>query len=76
MPGCTVGFADGLTGIAHRVTTDVFAADHRAGCRYVALCGAQVRPARLTAPAPLSLPGLRAGHLMAWYPLHCGYPSH
>jgi hypothetical protein len=47
----TVEFADGPTGIAHRLTREAFAAGRRAGGRYVALCGAQVLPARLTAPA-------------------------
>jgi hypothetical protein len=47
----TVEFADGPTGIAHRLTREAFAAGRRAGGRYVALCGVQVFPARLTAPA-------------------------
>jgi hypothetical protein len=50
-PGCTVGFTDGLTSIVHRVTTEAFTAGRREGGRYVALCGARVRPVRLTAPA-------------------------
>ncbi|MBV8540513.1 MAG: hypothetical protein JO364_08560 [Pseudonocardiales bacterium] len=55
-PGCTIGFADGPTGIAHRVTADTFAAGRRAGGCYVALCGAEVLPARLTAPARYHCP--------------------
>ncbi|MGH3773109.1 MAG: hypothetical protein ACRDRW_17235 [Pseudonocardiaceae bacterium] len=31
-PGCTIGFADGPTGIAHRVTTDALAAPARYHC--------------------------------------------
>ncbi|MGH3867699.1 MAG: hypothetical protein ACRDQ4_16495 [Pseudonocardiaceae bacterium] len=55
-PGCTIGFADGPTGIAHRVTAEAFAAGRRAGGRYVALCGAQVLPTSLTAPARFHCP--------------------
>jgi hypothetical protein len=29
VPECTIGFADGPTGIAHLVTADTFAADRR-----------------------------------------------
>lgn len=54
--GCTVGFADGPTGIAHRVTAEAFAADRRAGGRYVALCGAQVLPESLSTPARYHCP--------------------
>lgn len=60
-PVCTIGFADGPTGIAHRVTIDAFAAGHRVGGRYVALCGAQVLPARLTAPAHYHCPACELG---------------
>ena len=55
-PGCTVGIADGSTGIAHRVTAEAFTAGHRAGGHYVALCGARVSPTRLTAPARYHCP--------------------
>jgi hypothetical protein len=60
-PGCTIGFADGPTGIAHRVTEEAFAAGRRAGGCYVALCGAQVLPARLTAPARFHCPACERG---------------
>lgn len=36
-PGCTVGFADGVTGIAHSVTEEAFTEGPRSGGRYVAL---------------------------------------
>ncbi|MGH3719428.1 MAG: hypothetical protein ACRDRI_11445 [Pseudonocardiaceae bacterium] len=55
-PGCTIGFADGPTGIAHRVTAEAFAAGRRAGGGCIALCGAQVRPASLTTPARYHCP--------------------
>ncbi|MGH3833749.1 MAG: hypothetical protein ACRDRS_25480 [Pseudonocardiaceae bacterium] len=55
-PGCTIGFADGPTGIAHRVTPDAFAAGRRAGGCYVALRGARVLPASLTTPARYHCP--------------------
>ncbi|MGH3719637.1 MAG: hypothetical protein ACRDRI_12535 [Pseudonocardiaceae bacterium] len=48
--GCTIGFADGPTGITHSVIADAFAVGHRTGGHYVALCGAQVRPTSLTTP--------------------------
>ncbi|MGH3855481.1 MAG: hypothetical protein ACRDR6_18735 [Pseudonocardiaceae bacterium] len=54
--GCTIGFADGPTGIAHRVTAEAFAAGRRAGGCYVALCGAQVLPESLTTPARYHCP--------------------
>jgi hypothetical protein len=55
-PRCTVMFADGPTGIAHRVTGEAFAAGHRAGGSYVALCGAPVLPVGFTAPARFHCP--------------------
>ena len=58
---CTVEFADGPTGIAHHVTAAAFAAGRRTGGRYVALCGAQVLPARLTAPARFHCPACERG---------------
>ncbi|MGH3426257.1 MAG: hypothetical protein ACRDQZ_01565 [Mycobacteriales bacterium] len=61
VPGCTIGFVDGPTGIAHCVTQDAFAAGRRTGGRYVALCGAQVLPARLTAPARYHCPACERG---------------
>ncbi|MBV9164024.1 MAG: hypothetical protein JO281_21320 [Pseudonocardiales bacterium] len=60
-PGCTIAFADGPTGIAHRVTDAAFAAGRHAGGRYVALCGAQVLPTSLTAPARYSCPACERG---------------
>jgi hypothetical protein len=60
-PGCTIAFADGPTGIAHRVTDAAFAAGRRAGDRYVALCGAQVLPVSLTAPARFHCPACERG---------------
>lgn len=54
--GCTVGFTDGVSGIAHRVTQEAFAAGPRAGGHYVALCGTRVRPIRLSAPARYHCP--------------------
>jgi hypothetical protein len=60
-PGCTIGFADGPTGIAHRVTEEAFAAGCCAGGCYVALCGAQVLPERLTAPARFHCPACERG---------------
>ncbi|MGH3825689.1 MAG: hypothetical protein ACRDQX_00735 [Pseudonocardiaceae bacterium] len=60
-PGCTIGFADGPTGIAHRVTEEAFAEGCRAGGGYVALCGARVRPASLTAPARYHCPACERG---------------
>jgi hypothetical protein len=60
--GCTVGFADESTGVAHRVTAaEAFAADHRAGEPYIALCGARVIPARLSAPARYHCPVCEQG---------------
>ena len=58
---CTIEFADGPTGIAHRVAAEAFAAGLRAGGRYVALCGAQVLPERLTAPARFHCPVCERG---------------
>ncbi|MGH3832600.1 MAG: hypothetical protein ACRDRS_19530 [Pseudonocardiaceae bacterium] len=60
-PGCTIGFADGTTGIAHSVTEQAFAEGRRAGGRYIALCGARVLPARLTAPARYHCPACERG---------------
>jgi hypothetical protein len=60
-PGCAIGFADGATGIAHRVTAEAFATGRRTGGRYVALCGAQVLPVRLTAPARYHCPACERG---------------
>ena len=60
-PTCTISFADGPTGVAHRVTGEAFAVGARAGGRYVALCGAQVFPARLTAPARYHCPACERG---------------
>lgn len=57
---CTVVFTDGPTGIAHHVTEEAFGAG-RAGGRYVALCGAQVFPASLTAPALFHCPVCERG---------------
>ncbi|MGH3854229.1 MAG: hypothetical protein ACRDR6_12200 [Pseudonocardiaceae bacterium] len=59
--GCTIGFADGATGIAHNVTEEAFAAGRRAGGRYVALCGARVLPASLSAPACFHCPACERG---------------
>jgi hypothetical protein len=61
VPVCTVEFADEPTGIAHRVTAAAFAAACRAGGRYVALCGAQVLPERLTTPARFYCPACERG---------------
>jgi hypothetical protein len=55
-PGCTTVLVDGLTGVAHCVSVKAFAAGHRAGDCYVALCGARVLPERLTAPARYHCP--------------------
>ena len=55
-PGCTISFVDGPTGVAHRVTGETFAAGRRAGGRYVALCGVQVLPVSLSAPARFHCP--------------------
>ncbi len=60
-PGCTIGFADGPTGMGHRVTADTFAAGRCEGGRYVALCGVQVTPARLTAPVRYHCPACERG---------------
>ena len=57
----TIEFADGPTGIAHRVTTDAFAEGRRAGGRYLAVCGAQVLPASLAAPARSHCPACERG---------------
>jgi len=67
-PGCTIGFADGPSGIAHRVTAEAFAAGRRAGGRYLALCGAQVLPASLTHPARYHCPACERGTRWTWYP--------
>lgn len=58
---CTIAFTDGPTGIEHRVTDDAFAVGRRAGGRYIALCGAQVVPASLTAPARSHCPTCERG---------------
>jgi len=55
-PGCTIGFADGPTGIGHRVTEQAFAEGTRTGDGYLALCGARVLPESLTAPARYHCP--------------------
>ena len=60
-PTCTVMFADGPTGIAHRVTEEAFVAGHRAGGPYVALCGARVFPVSFTAPARYHCPACERG---------------
>lgn len=54
--GCTVGCTDGSTGIAHRITAETFSAGHRAREPYIALCGVEVLPARLTVPARYHCP--------------------
>lgn len=58
---CTIGCSDGPTGIAHSVTEEAFAAGRRAGGRYVAVCGAQVCPASLTAPVRYHCPACERG---------------
>jgi hypothetical protein len=50
-PLLTIEMVDRRTEIAHRVTDEAFAAGRRDGGRYWAMCGAQVLPASLTAPA-------------------------
>jgi len=59
-PRCFVVLTDRLTGVAHRVTSETFAASH-AGDHYVALCGAPVLPTRLTAPARFHCPVCERG---------------
>lgn len=59
--GCTIGFADGPTGIGHCVTADAFAAGRRAGGCYVALCETTVLPASLSAPARYDCPACERG---------------
>ncbi|MEO7195342.1 MAG: hypothetical protein ABIZ05_11050 [Pseudonocardiaceae bacterium] len=50
VPGCTIGFADGPTGIAHCVTGEAFAAGRRTGDlahpdgTVTAACGIRFRP--------------------------------
>jgi hypothetical protein len=61
VPGCMIVFADGPTGIAHRVTTEAVAAGRRAGGRYVALCGVQVLPVSLSALARFHCPVCERG---------------
>ncbi|MBV8540392.1 MAG: hypothetical protein JO364_20080 [Pseudonocardiales bacterium] len=61
IPGCIIGFADGLTGISHSVTEEAFAVGRRERGRYVAVCGAQVLPARLTVPARYHCPACERG---------------
>jgi hypothetical protein len=56
VPMGTVMLTDGVTGIAHRVTREAFVTGCRAGGRYVALCGVQVLPWTLTAPARFHCP--------------------
>ena len=58
---CTIGVADGATGIAHSVTEEAFAAGRRAGGCYVAVCGARVLPASFTAPARYHCPTCERG---------------
>lgn len=60
-PGCTIGFADGLTGISHCVTEEAFAVDRRSGGCYVAVCGARVLPASLASPARFHCPACERG---------------
>jgi hypothetical protein len=50
-PLFTIEMVDRRTEIAHRVTDEAFAAGRRDEGRYWAMCGAQVFPASLTAPA-------------------------
>jgi len=50
-PLLTIELVDRRTEVAHRVTDEAFAAGRRDGGRYRAMCGAQVFPASLTAPA-------------------------
>jgi hypothetical protein len=61
VPAGTVVLTDGVIGVAHRVTRETFAEGCRAGGRYVALCGARVLPARLTAPARVHCPVCERG---------------
>jgi hypothetical protein len=56
VPAGVVVLVDGVTGAAHRVTREAFLAGCRAGNRYGALCGAQVLPLTLTAPARFHCP--------------------
>jgi len=58
---CTIAFTDGPSGVEHRVTDEAFATGRRAGGCYIALCGAQVVPARLTAPARFPCPVCERG---------------
>jgi hypothetical protein len=60
-PTCTISFADGPTGVAHRVTGEAFAAGRRAGGRYVAVCGARVLPVSFSAPARYHCPACERG---------------
>jgi hypothetical protein len=46
----TIEITDRCTGVAHRVTDDAFAEGKRDGGSYVAICGAEVLPASLSAP--------------------------
>jgi hypothetical protein len=57
---CFVVLTDGPTGVAHRVTGEAFAAGHAEG-HYVALCGAPLLPARLTAPTRFHCPVCERG---------------
>jgi hypothetical protein len=50
-PLLTIEMVDRCTEVAHRVTDEAFAAGRRDGGCYRAVCGAQVLPASLTAPA-------------------------
>ena len=59
--GCAIGLADGPTGIEHCVTDETFATGRSAGNGYVALCGARVLPASLTAPARFHCPTCERG---------------
>lgn len=45
-----VALTDVYTGAAHLVTDEAMAAGRRAAGRYVAICGADMLPASLTAP--------------------------
>jgi hypothetical protein len=50
-PLLTIELVDRRTEVAHRVTDEAFATGRRDGGCYRAMCGAQVLPASLTAPA-------------------------
>ncbi len=59
---CAIVITDDLTGTAHLVTDEAFAAGRRtAGGRYLAVCGAQVFAASLAAPARSHCPACERG---------------